>query len=397
LLTLLLWRCISVQFLTRWQVCAQCSLVLYVALFGLLIYGLVVLVEAGIFDSRSSARSAPSDEEHSETALLVGWLKRFCAFALVPLVFTFAMCAAQTRQHVAHIKEGYAAEQHERVVMVVALPAVCGIMALNALAHTCLAVNLQTDDERAKIARAHSETCFRVGDLYEAWVLYQFGKLTVELVKTSLAKLAASATSEEQRGTAQGLLTTQAAVESQMWLGTWMFVVVCVLQSGWACWMVTFATVESRASLAYTDAQFAAAGVVASVAAIYNVHMVERTFHAYLAGYAPFLKFISVKILVSIAFFQHGFFMFLKAFQQTLPSTLGTVLPHVPLVRNIISLPDIQFEAFYAALILYEVFVIAALHSWAWNSKEEWYGEYGDYIFEATETSSLCSSKVPGF
>mmetsp|Transcript_124127 Transcript_124127/g.247299 ORF Transcript_124127/g.247299 Transcript_124127/m.247299 type:complete len:299 (+) Transcript_124127:1-897(+) len=278
--------------------------------------------------------------------------------------------------------------------MILALPAIYGIMALNALAHIYLAINVRSHEERAKVARQHSDTCFRIGELYEAWVLYQFGKLTVELLRTSLANLATSAKSEEQRGTAQGLLVAQKAVESQMWLGTWMFVVVCVLQSGWACWMVTFATPESRASLAYTDAQFAAAGVVASVAAIYNVHTVEWTFRGYLAGYSPFLKFLSVKVLVSIAFFQRGFFMFLKAFQQTLPSMLGKVLPHMPVVRSVIALSGVEFEAFYAALILYEVFVIAALHSWAWNSKEEWYGEYSDHILEQTESSPLLGSEV---
>jgi len=361
-----------------------CS-VLYVALFGLLVYGLVVFIEAGMSDNNHSAQGGPDNGGHSN-ARYPAWLRLFCACSPVPLMLAFAMCATQTWQHVAQIREGHAAEQHERVIMVVALPVIYGVMALNALAHTWLALDLQSDDEQANVARRLCQTCFRVGDLYEAWVLYQFGKLTVELVRTSLAKLVTSAKTAEQRGTAQGLLTAQAAVEAQMWLGTWMFVVVCVLQSGWACWMSTFATSESRAALTNTNAQFDAAGAVASTAAIYNVHMVERTFSAYLADYSPFLKFVSVKILVSIAFFQRGFFLFLKAFQRTLPSVLGKVLPSMPLVRGVIALSDVQFEAFYAALILYEVFLIAALHSCAWSSKEMWYGEYDDHIVEPRQT-----------
>eukprot|EP00419_Tripos_fusus_P074281 CAMPEP_0172889804 /NCGR_PEP_ID=MMETSP1075-20121228/139748_1 /TAXON_ID=2916 /ORGANISM="Ceratium fusus, Strain PA161109" /LENGTH=355 /DNA_ID=CAMNT_0013743941 /DNA_START=154 /DNA_END=1221 /DNA_ORIENTATION=+ len=339
-----------------------------------------------MFDSRNSAQGWPGSGRHSK-ADPPAWLELFCVFSPLPLALAFAMCAVQTWQHVAQIKEGHAAKQHERVIMVVALPAIYGVMALNGLSQTWLALNLQSSDEHAaEVARQRMETCFHVGDLYEAWVLYQFGKLTVELVRTSLAKLVTSAKTAEQRGVAQGLLAAHVAVEAQMWLGTWMFVVVCVLQAGWACWMITFAASESHAALANTNAQFDAAGVVASMAAIYNVHTVERTFNAYLADYSPFLKFISVKILVSIAFFQRGFFMFLKAFQQTLPSVLGRVLPSMPLLRGIIALSDIQFEAFYDALIMYQVFIIAALHSCAWSSKEKWYGEYDNHTMEPTET-----------
>jgi len=78
--------------------------------------------------------------------------------------------------------------------------------------------------------------------------------------------------------------------------------------------------------------------------------------------------------------------MLLKAFQLTLPSVLGKVLQTMPFVRGITALSDGQFEAFYAALILYEVFMIAALHSCAWRSTEKWYGEYGDHNIEPPET-----------
>eukprot|EP00418_Pyrodinium_bahamense_P054872 CAMPEP_0179188848 /NCGR_PEP_ID=MMETSP0796-20121207/93738_1 /TAXON_ID=73915 /ORGANISM="Pyrodinium bahamense, Strain pbaha01" /LENGTH=297 /DNA_ID=CAMNT_0020892965 /DNA_START=423 /DNA_END=1316 /DNA_ORIENTATION=- len=278
--------------------------------------------------------------------------------------------------------------------MIIALPAIYAVMAMSSLVRMCQVL----DDENTgiknagavKLAMSQSETCFRVGDLYEAWALYQFGKLTIELIKTGIAKQENSLV-DEQRGAARGLLMAHVAVESQMSLGTWMFVVVCVLQSGWSCWMKTFAAPEAIAASLSSDAQFTAAGTVASVAAIYNVHAVERTYQPYLEGYSPFLKFVSLKMLVSLAFFQRGAFAFLQVFQKTLPSVLGKILPSMPIMSELINFSKAQFEAFYAAL--YEIFVIAALHGWAWNATEQWYGEYlvdalgADGVGEASQES----------
>lgn len=385
LFVLLIWRFFSQRCLSKWLVYANYCSILYALLLVLFVYALVLLIDAGMLSNATQKHHKAGQAQ---------WLKPFCSFSPIALGLTYVTCSVQTWQHVGQIKNGNAASQHERVVMIIALPAIYGVMALSAMVLMCqiLDAHAEEDKEQVNAARRLRETCFRVGDLYEAWVLYQFGKLTLELIKTSLSKLAASK-DEEERGTARGLLVAHDAVESQMWLGTWMFVVVCVLQSGWSCWMMMFAAPESRQGFKNTDAQFAAAGVVASMAAIYNVHAVERTYQPYLQGYAPFLKFISVKILVSFAFFQRGAFTFLQAFQTTLPSVLGKILPSMPIVREIITFSEIQFEAFYAALILYEVFIIAALHAWAWNTTEEWYGEYRcDAVEDPAESSPLPAS-----
>jgi len=385
LLALVLWRFFSQQCSSRWLIYANYCSALYFILLLLLIYGLVLFVHAGMLlpEGAKGVRAGTAP-----------WLHPFCAFSTLALLLTYGLCAVQTFYHIERIKGGHAAAQHERVVMIIALPAIYGVMALSSLARLCQTAESIDGQDSTLVRRAlaQSDTCFRVGDLYEAWVLYQFGKLTLELIKTALAKQEASREGED-RGTARGLLIAHTAVESQMWLGTWMFVVVCVLQSGWSCWMRTFATPQASGTMRSIEGQFNAAGMVASMAAMYNVHTVERTYSCFLESYSPWLKFVSVKILVSFAFFQRGVLYFLQAFQKTLPSMLGKVLPSMPVVREVIEFSPIQIEIFYAALILYEVFIIAALHGWAWNTTEEWYEEYA----ESEESVLLGASKNSGF
>merc|ERR1719486_1023244 len=61
---------------------------------------------------------------------------------------------------------------------------------------------------------ARSETCFYVGDLYEAWALYQFGKLVLELIDSAFAKQAMCAQSAQARAAGEALQSSHRAVES---------------------------------------------------------------------------------------------------------------------------------------------------------------------------------------
>merc|ERR1712151_791137 len=83
--------------------------------------------------------------------------------------------------------------KHDRAVQIIALPAVYGTMAMSSLTQLYMLFTSTYDEnlavttsmeERERIYLSKCETCFWVGDLYEAWALYQFGKLTLELSRS---------------------------------------------------------------------------------------------------------------------------------------------------------------------------------------------------------------------
>merc|ERR1740129_2666334 len=142
------------------------------------------------------------------------------------------------------------------------------------------------------------------------------------------------------------------------------FLVVCIAHSGWSLWLLTFAnTNNSSDALQQSESMFAAAGMLASGAAIWNIHTVESTFHHYLESYGPFSKFITVKIIVSFAFFQRGAIHVLLAVQDTLPGLASNLLRHFPFIGAIINLPPDQFEIFYACLLCFECLLVAVMHA----------------------------------
>jgi len=315
---------------------------------------------------------------------LPGWMKPLMLGAPGAACATFLLCATQTWQHVGEIRKDRAIVKHDRAVQILALPAVYGIMAMSSLSRMYKVStidgfglvpggNRTLAEEDQQLHLSKSETCFWVGDLYEAWALYQFAKLTLELIRASVNRMRDSP-DEAQRENANALLVAHGAVESIAWLGVMLFLIVCVLQAGWSLYLLSFtARVDDWAEYNRRVSQFGAAGMVASAGAIYNVHVVESTFHVYFESYRPLLKFITVKIIVSFAFFQKGIFYVLQAFHQTLPSMAQRVANGVPLVGDILSFSEGEFQLFYDSLMLYECVLIGVLHWWGWSAFEDWY------------------------
>mmetsp|Transcript_14462 Transcript_14462/g.45459 ORF Transcript_14462/g.45459 Transcript_14462/m.45459 type:complete len:418 (-) Transcript_14462:34-1287(-) len=394
LLGLGIWR-----WLSGWRLCGtqlrylNYASLLYALLLVLLLYALVLFI-----------RTALTDGGKSGWDRMPHWLRPIMLAAPAAAAISVALSAMQTVQHVREIHADRAPLKHDRAVQIIALPAVYGVLALNSMARMFqlhsgdfkddfkigrMANRTVKDEEQLYISK--SETCFWVGDLYEAWALFQFGKLSLELIRASLWKMQTSDRVDE-REKARALMVAHSAVESIAWLGIALFLLVCILQAGWSIYLLTFtgsstdwATYNARA------AQFGAAGMVASAGAIYNVHVVESTFHKYFEGYRPLLKFITVKIIVSFAFFQKGIFKVLKAMDETFPSFMRRIIHGCPLLGDIIRFPEVQFQLFYDSLILFECILIALLHVWGWSAHEEWYLEEKE-VEEAGEESRLLPS-----
>jgi len=331
------------------------------------------------------AVAAVTKSGRASWADLPGWLRPFLLATPVAACAIFALCSTQTLQHVGEICKDRAIVKHDRAVQIIALPSVYGCVAMTSLARlyqltsnqhktsTAMSWNSSAFEDLEQRYIAKSETCFWVGDLYEAWALYQFAKLTLELIRASVERMRCSA-NPAQRDNAQALLVSHSAVENIAWLGVMLFLMVCVLQAGWSVYLLTFSEPTSDWSEYHGYvAQFRAAGAVASAGAIWNVHVVESTFNLYFEGYKPLLKFITVKIIVSLAFFQSAVFAVLKAVRQTLPSVAQQVTSNVPIIGQILDFNEVEFQLFYDGLMLYECVFIALLHWCGWSAFEDWY------------------------
>jgi len=389
LLVLGLWR-----WLSGWRLCgawleyANYCVLLYLLLLVLLVYAVYLFIHTAV----TAGGKAEWDE-------LPRWLRPIMLGAPAAACITFLLCFMQTVQHVNEIRKDRATLKHDRAVQIIALPAVYGAMAMNSLVRMYQLKTDATDDDilfmhhnmtsedTAQLFISKSETCFWVGDLYEAWALFQFSRLSLDLIKASLWKMQRSSPSEEQRESAHALMVAHSAVESIAWLGVMLFLLVCILQAGWSLYLLSFTgPVHQWADYNTRVKQFGAAGMVASAGAIYNVHVVESTFHKYFEGYRPLLKFITVKVIVSFAFFQKGIYWAIKAVDQTLPKVMQRVVNGVPLIGDLLNFSEVQFLLFYDSLILYECILIALLHIWGWSAYEDWYLEETEQDIDDTKS-----------
>lgn len=303
----------------------------------------------------------------------IHWLRWLvlCVPAIVPLIIF--MTAMQSRQHLKEIQQDSAQLQHDRVINILALPAVYAVVTFSGLARVYSSVvdelHVKSSSEPRRLAWSEAkassfaeyETCLFVGDLYEAWALYQFGKLTVELLENALPEDRRDDDDggfSPSRGIPQGLSVQ--ALSRVLWLGTGLFIAVNMVQAGWALYMWLFQDPALHwETFEFTLSRFSYAGLVASAAAIYNVHIIESTFGHFIKGYAPFLKFLSVKIIVFFAFWQGP--------TLSLMNSMG-----------IFRFTDVQIKLLQAALIVFECLLCACLHVIAWGSQEQWYAGVGE-------------------
>mmetsp|Transcript_15061 Transcript_15061/g.34295 ORF Transcript_15061/g.34295 Transcript_15061/m.34295 type:complete len:468 (+) Transcript_15061:140-1543(+) len=297
----------------------------------------------------------------------VPYLRLLVLVCPIFFILTLTLCVLQSRHHLKEIMNGCAVAQHDRALNIIALPAVYSVMCFSALARLYILVTEEViaaeegggaEDFTVtqSLAFARYETCLHIGDLYEAWALYQFGKLTCELLEGDFFKETTSSSSH-------GVSAAEAvyAVSSVMWVGSWLFISVCLVQAGWTLFMWLFRPPQGDDAADYHELlkQFYFAGMVASAAAIYNVHVVERTFGQYIPGYAPLLKFLSVKLLVFFAFWQGAVVWCLEK-------------------AGILNFTEVQGRVFHVALLMIECFLASVVHWFAWDHREVWYATVPD-------------------
>jgi len=372
----------------------------------------------------------------------IRWLKPFVLVAPIAVCVTLAMSWLLTESHLFEIHKRFAVLKHDRAVQIVALPAVFGVMAL---ASMCPILELMTGRVTAEAlaspwydfrhplsdqtregarrfleqlqlsavepgnftsagpsyeeAREHAvwryETCFYLADLFEAWVVFQFGRLVLEQVQESFSchEASGSARSEpagrdfadekawpstditaagdtEQTKTERDFSEAQNAVKSLTWVGSSVFIAVCVVQALCSIWPYIGGT---RGDEEWVMFHMQVAGFVASCAAIYNLVVVEKAFRRQLEPISPTSKFLAMKVILSMTFIQRGFLSLLQVSDRALPRTMQRIVSWVPIIGDIMRFSDLQLHLFYPALVIYECLLLGIVHLFVWRSNERWY------------------------
>mmetsp|Transcript_47421 Transcript_47421/g.110807 ORF Transcript_47421/g.110807 Transcript_47421/m.110807 type:complete len:395 (-) Transcript_47421:2-1186(-) len=337
--------------------------------YTIVLYGLLAILF--IYDTSLFVTTAMAPDGKTSWSGLPRWLRPLILAAPTVLFITLMMCFSQTGLHLFKVRSGDAASFHDQVIQVLALPAVYGSMAFSSLTRLYM-FHVQEGEDQRETALSRSETSFFVGDLFEAWTLYHFGKMTLDVIEASLKKERDSGQAES-RAEAEGMIKSHGAVWKMVWASVLMFLLVSFAQAGWSIYLLNFASVSSMDDFEQSLQVFTGAGFVASGIALWNIAVIERTFHEKLEGYSPLLKFITVKILVSFAYVQKGCFYVLTALHSTLPSQGRTLAKKVPFFGDIMQMDQAQFDLFYATLMVLECCLVSGLHLIAWQSSEDWY------------------------
>lgn len=384
LAVLFIWRSIC-----AWRCCGKW---LEYANYCSLLLGLIFVILS--YDSYLFIKVAFSEAGQACWTYMPPWLKWWVLLAPGTCVVIYLLSATQTYQHVERIHEDTAVLRHDRAVQIILLPAVYSVMGMSSITrmYSFIGSHVGASWSKAELhdALSRSETCFWVGDLYEAWALFQFGKLTLEVIESGIMAQSKSPIAQAAAA-ANGLRISHKVVESLVWLGILSFLLVCVAEAGWSLWLLTF---EEHITAQHFDAsmsQFTIAGFFASGAAIYNIYVVEESYHIYLATYYPRWKFLTVKVLVSFAFLQRGFFRMLQNTGPMMPKDMRHWFNNVPVIGDIMNFPPEQFELFYGALITSECLFVCMAHYLAWDAREEWYdaADVADLEDDDIETTPL--------
>jgi len=350
LLVLFIWRVLS-----PWRCCGQWHAglnyvtALYVLLSALFIAQLVNLIRAAIADLGSRSQ---------ESKDVPTWITWFVFGSPVAMCAMLVMAWLQTRGHIEKIRAKKYQVQHDRAVNIIALPPVYGILSMSAMVQVYwLNVRSRADamtSHSMEVEFARYDTCFSVADLYESWALYQFGKLTIEVIEAEMQRKSSRLGSDAGGDAVIRLFDT---MSSLMWTGTYMFLVVCVAQSGWSLWQWTIGSAADDFTKYEAGlGKFGYASLLASCAAIYNVQIVEHSFSEELKDYCGLLKFVSVKLMVFFSFWQ---MMILETARE----------------NGILQLDKTNVQLLHCTLMIYECLLAAFLHYLAWGAEEDWYNK----------------------
>lgn len=335
---------------------------------------------------------APSPmKEWDECCNLAGdeYLIYFAMSAPFWAIGSFVICLAHTFMHLRQAKVTSQAacnprdrlmkynRDRDQAISVCILPAFYCLMALRGLLHVWLGIVNDTRGlewiegmtHRLKFRFELLESCFLVGDVYEAYALLLFANVTMNVIQqqgmdkleSAHAKLAMALNDQTLLSTLDDAHKQQehfvASLHSTTVIGVMYFAFSCFTAAAYTLTIVSFKHMNSPLPIAhkteeYLDAAIYGAGFVTSFAALQNIVVIEQAYgETLLHGYKPMQKFWSAKVLVSLVFMQ-------KIILACPPfNTWSEAKQHL----------------LYSAVMCFECFGIALFHIIAWAHNETWY------------------------
>jgi hypothetical protein len=274
--------------------------------------------------------------------------------------------------------------KRDMAIQILLLPVIYSVIAYNNVIRLMNLVTGVTDlckdewvldfEEKKAYTLTMYEANLSMADFYEAVALLRFTTLTVDHIRRTF-KVVLTETdgvSQTQRQVSrvsqtQRQVSRDPAIRATDVMQSLVETVVC------AFWFICFLQFARGVSLmilmAFTHkpvpadalgslpAQLSGAGFIASSVAIANIFRVETKFHEELHNFKPRPKFLSIKVIVSIAFIQ-----------QKALNLLGTDSMMGVTIMGDAKLSEIQIDLLYCSLLCYEVLGVAVLHLIAWPS-----------------------------
>lgn len=312
-------------------------------------------------------------------------------------------------------------QKHDVVVSITLLPTIYGLLSFKALLRSieviyttfsqkaiCYQLTGKTDcdlhepasmEELQKLRHTQVkmyEADFAVADLYEAFMLLRFSYLKFttikyehnlqrgsddDLFKHILTRAASSSRFDHAKTIQKGVQHRYEAMldstEGILNVCVYSFVISCCLQT---CFALTALGVFILSPDTYEalDKWFnkghyflLGIGFVASTLAIYAIIKIEVNFHTELKNFNPWWKFLTCKILVSLAFLQEIICFFPIVWQNERMSMMT----------------DSVCNMFYACCLCYESALVSLLCLKAWRSSEMWYKQ--DLVDRESKTAPL--------
>lgn len=325
----------------------------------------------------------PDIETWDELANLTDnlYLRIFAMSTLFWVMGTIFLCIWHTVQHARGVTSWYEHPKRDNTLFVLGLPAAYCYMSFKSVHHILQAVlnepigldNITSWKERMVIYLEMWESCFMVGDFYEAMAMYIFAALTLKVIREKVELIGAQADARRHRVRPSRRSTSEIelckirsyttnrlthALQSLTTIGIKYFCVSCFCQAFYYLVKTSRDYVGvGRPMSEATDSKiqniFTGMGTISSCAAIENIIVVEHSFgKSHLKAFSPAKKFWSVKVLVSFAFLQ-------RLALEWLPFSYKS---------------ELKQKLFFSCLICCECFFIAIGHGTAWRPDEPWYG-----------------------
>lgn len=282
----------------------------------------------------------------------------------------------------------YVSHSHDLAMQVATLPMIYGVFALDCVIQMLQLMtgrafwNFHSESTPAKktwgiishLTQERYSTNLELADLYEAWALYNFGRLCLMRVRRQvrleiplLRRALISGLHVEHQDRLLVFSDPERflfrPLEVTTGIGVKIFVYTCILKSILSLTITFLAdepfhinVCEQAPTICAQLPCMEGAAFVTSSIAILSLIAIEHGFHDILSveGFAPILKFLGVKLLVSITFIQ---------------SLLMNVV-----MKQMLQYSDEQIQLGYACLLCFEVLPISVLTYVAWKpSPGDWY------------------------